>query len=211
MFSGREGFQWKNANYLLHSLLRQNIESKIQKKVSDGEFRAWEELLVPKQVRKKALLVREGENCNHIWFVNSGALYSYILNEKAETHVIQFALEGYWISDLFSFFSGRKAIYNIEALEDSELLALSKPNFEIACDRCPLIERFFRVLIQNAYVALQYRLAQTTGKEAKERYEEFIKLHPDFPQRIPQYLIASYLGIKPQSLSRIRRELAKKK
>ena len=194
----------------MNNLLRQNIESKIQKKFSETEFRKLKQLFVKKQVEKKELLVREGQQCNHIWFVNSGALYSYILNEEAETTVIQFALEGWWISDLYSFYSGRKAVYNIEALEDSELLQLSKPHFENACEKFPSIDRFFRILIQNAYVSLQYRLAKTNSEDALHRYEEFSKIHPDFPQRIPQYLIASYLGIKPQSLSRIRREMAKK-
>ncbi|HXH19001.1 MAG TPA: Crp/Fnr family transcriptional regulator [Chitinophagales bacterium] len=195
----------------MNSLLRQNIESKIQKKFSETEFKKLEQLFVKKSVQKKELLVREGQQCNHIWFVNSGALYSYILNDEAETTVIQFALEGWWISDLYSFYSGRKAVYNIEALEDSELLQLSKPHFESACDQFPSIDRFFRILIQNAYVSLQYRLAKTNSEDALHRYEEFSKLHPDFPQRIPQYLIASYLGIKPQSLSRIRKEMAKRK
>lgn len=191
--------------------LRENIESKIQRKFSESEFRKFEQLFSKRQLKKNQLLTHKGEQCRHIWFVNSGALYSYILNEDAETAVIQFALENYWISDLYSFFSGRKAIYTIEALEDSEVLEISKANFEIACVKFPLVERFFRILIQNAYVSLQYRLAKTNSEDAEARYQEFSKIHPDFPQRIPQYLIASYLGIKPQSLSRIRKEIAKRK
>ena len=195
----------------MNDLLRENIELKIQKKFSYAEVRELERMFVKRHVKKKELLVHEGEKCNHIWFVNAGTLFSYILNEEGNTTVIQFALEGWWISDLYSFFSGRKAVYNIEALDDCELLSLSKQNFENACERFPSVDRFFRILIQNAYVSLQYRLAKTNSEDAQHRYEEFSKLHPDFPQRIPQYLIASYLGIKPQSLSRIRKEMAKKK
>ena len=124
---------------------------------------------------------------------------------------MQFSLEGYWISELYSFFSGKKAIYTVQALEPTKVLALNKESFNKACDTMPAFDKYFRLLIQNAYVALQYRLAKTNSEDAEHRYNEFAKLHPQFVQRIPQYLIASYLGIKPQSLSRIRKELAQKK
>ena len=193
----------------MYTLLRESIESKIGRKIPDAEYDAWLRLPQPQQVQKKDVLLREGSVCKNVYFVQTGVLFSYIVDEKGETHVIQFSPEGYWMADLYSFFSGRKAIYNIEALEDCRVLALTRENFELGCERYPSIERFFRILIQNAYVALQYRLARTNSQEAKMRYLEFSQLHPDFSRRIPQYLIASYLGIKPQSLSRIRRELAK--
>ena len=85
---------------------------------------------------------------------------------------------------------------------------INQENFEKACETMPIFERYFRILIQNAYVSMQYRLAKTTSEEAEARYVEFSQLHPDFIQRMPQYLIASYLGIQPQSLSRIRKKLA---
>lgn len=140
-----------------------------------------------------------------------GSCYSYILDKKGDKHAVQFSLEGYWISDLYSFYSDRNAIYNIEALEPLSVLMLNKEGFEKACDSISCIDRFFRILIQNAYIALQYRLAKTNSEDAEKRYTEFSKTHPDFIQRIPQYLIASYLGIKPQSLSRIRNEGMHKK
>jgi len=99
----------------------------------------------------------------------------------------------------------------VEALETTRVLVLNKENFDKACAEMPIFERFFRILIQNAYISLQYRLAKTTSEEAENRYLDFSARHPDFIQRIPQYLIASYLGIKPQSLSRIRKELAERK
>ncbi len=124
--------------------------------------------------------------------------------------MVQLALEDHWISDLYSFFSGKKAIYTIETLEATKVLALNKEGFQKACDTIPVFDRFFRILLQNAYVALQQRMAQTNSEEAESRYAEFSKTHPDFIQRIPQYLIASYLGVKPESQSRIRKGIAKK-
>ena len=88
---------------------------------------------------------------------------------------------------------------------------LSLDNFNKLCNAHPVFDHFFRILIQNAYVSMQYRLAKTNSEEAPQRYKEFSKLHPDFIDRIPQYLIASYLGIKPQSLSRIRSEMIQKR
>ena len=191
--------------------LKSNIEKTIKEAISDSDFKAFRDFMFEKTFDKKDFLVEEGELCNYIYFIEEGSAYSFIMDNKGDKHTIQFALEGYWISDLYSFYSGRESIYSIEALEPLKVLMLNKDNFEKACCSIPMIDRFFRILIQNAYVSLQYRLAKTNSEDAEHRYEEFSKLHPDFTQRIPQYLIASYLGIKPQSLSRIRKELVQKK
>lgn len=195
----------------MKALLRLNIEKTINQSISDSEFEQFSKLIVEKSFNKKDFLVEEGVACNTIYFIEQGSCYSYMTDNKGEKHAVQFALEGYWISDLYSFFSDHKSIYTIETLESTKALALSKINFEKACDLLPCLDRFFRVLIQNAYVSVQYRLAKTNSEEAEQRYVEFAKSHPDFVQRIPQYLIASYLGIKPQSLSRIRKESAHRK
>ncbi|MBL0105612.1 MAG: Crp/Fnr family transcriptional regulator [Bacteroidetes bacterium] len=197
--------------HLMNTLLRANIEKTIGTKISDADFEKFSSLLFEKSFDKKSCLTEEGGQCNYIYFILEGSAYSYITDKKGDKHVIQFALEGYWISDLYSFYSGRESIYTIEMLENSRVLVLNKENFQKACDSCPVLDRFFRILIQNAYVALQYRLAKTNSEDADKRYELFSKQYPDFLQRIPQYLIASYLGIKPQSLSRIRKEITKKK
>lgn len=192
-------------------LLRHHIEMTLHQKMTDDQFAQLSKLFFSKAYEKKAFLTEEGDSNKYIYFVEQGSCYSFIVDQKGEKHAIQFALEGYWISDLYSFFSGRPAIYTIEALEPLHVLVLNKDNFQKACDICPLFDRFFRILVQNAYVSLQYRLAKTNSEEAEHRYLEFSQRHPDFVQRIPQYLIASYLGIKPQSLSRIRKEIAGKR
>lgn len=193
------------------SALRLNIEKTIKQPITDSEFEDFSKLTFEKSFNKKTLLIEEGSICNYLYFIEQGSCYSYITDNKDEKHAIQFALEGYWISDLYSFYSERKAIYTIETLEPVKALMLNKDSLEKACCAIPVIDRFFRILIQNAYVALQYRLAKTNSENAEHRYTEFSKLYPDFTQHIPQYLIASYLGIKPQSLSRIRKERIQKK
>lgn len=195
----------------MYSILRDNIEKTLGHPISDTVFHSFTECVFPKSFEKKAILAEEGKHCNYVYFVDEGACYSYLIDDKGEKHAIQFSLEGYWISDLYSFFSNRKGIYTIETLEPSRLLLLNKENFQKACDVCPEIDRFFRLLIQNAFVAIQYRLAKAYSDDAETRYLEFSQQFPQFNQRIPQYLIASYLGIKPQSLSRIRKEMSVRK
>ncbi len=192
-------------------LLIKNIAQVTGKDLPSAEINRISQLFEERSYNKGLLLAENGRFNDSIHFITQGSCYSYLPDQEGEKHVVQFALEGYWISDLYSFFSGRNAIYNIETLEKTATLALSKENFEKLCEGSQLFDRFFRLLIQNAYVALQYRLVKTSSDEAEARYKEFSKMHPAFVQRFPQYLIASYLGIRPQSLSRIRKEIAQKK
>src|SRR5690606_40523165 len=120
-------------------------------------------------------------------------------------NAIQFATEGYWITDASSYFGGEPAVSTIETLEPTTALLLSRTNLELLCERHPLFDRFFRILLQNTLAFQHRRIAKTISEDAEHRYAEFSKSHPHFIQRIPQYLIASFLGIKPPSLSRIRK------
>jgi CRP-like cAMP-binding protein len=191
-------------------LLKHHIEKKTNQILTKNDSNQFAKLVFEKSFDKKDLLAEEGGFCNYIYFIEQGSCYSFLTDEEGDKQVVQLALEDYWISDLYSFFSGKKAIYTIETLEPTKVLALNKEGFQKACDTIPVFDRFFRILLQNAYVALQQRMAQTNSEEAESRYAEFSKIHPDFIQRIPQYLIASFLGVKPESLSRIRKGIAKK-
>ncbi|HRG37947.1 MAG TPA: Crp/Fnr family transcriptional regulator [Bacteroidia bacterium] len=194
----------------MFELLKRNIERTTGAPLSENDSQAFSRLVVERSVDKKTILTEEGQICNEVYFLLEGSAFSYISDSKGNKHVLQFALEGFWISDLYSFFSGRNSIYRVETLEPCKMLVLSKENFETACNSVSVFNCFFRVLIQNAYISQQYRLAKLNSEEAEMRYEEFSKLYPHFIQRIPQYLIASYLGIKPQSLSRIRKNNVKR-
>lgn len=191
--------------------LRQNIESTLGQAISNADFELFSSYVFSKSFEKKAILADEGEHCKYVYFILNGSAFSYFVNEHGDKHAIQFALEGYWITDHYSFFSGKSGIYTIETLEPSKMLVLNLENFEKICQSSHLFEHFFRILIQNAFISLQYRMAKTNSEDAEHRYKEFSELHPAFVQRIPQYLIASFLGIKPQSLSRIRKEITTKR
>lgn len=192
----------------MEDLLSSNILRTIGREASAADCALLMEHMTPRSYERKALLAREGERCRSVYFILEGAAYSSMIDAQGERHAVQFALENYWITDHYSFFRGEPGIYTIETLEATEALVMDAEGYDAVCRASHIIEHFFRVLITNAFVALQYRLAKTNAEEAAQRYLEFSRLHPDFVQRIPQYLIASYLGIKPQSLSRIRRTLS---
>ncbi len=195
---------------MLSERIRASIEEKAGRPLNGHEESGFLPLLTPRVFLKKQFLVDAGSDCRYLYFIDKGACCSYVTDGKAELHVVSFGLEGHWVSDLYSFFSGQPAIYTVEALEDCQVLALGRENFQKACDHIPLFERYFRVLIQNAYVATQHRLAKSYSEEAEQRYLELTQKHPGLVNRVPQYLLASYLGIKPQSLSRIRGKMSKR-
>lgn len=167
--------------------------------------------LVPKKIRKKQYLLQEGDICKMIAFVEKGALREYSVDEQGNEHIIQFAIEGWTISDLYSFLTGEPAIYNIEALEDSELVMISKTAHEELLRKLPQYETYIRLQITGAYLAMQRRLTSIISASTEERYEHFSKLYPDILKRVPQHMIASYMGLKPETLSRVRKRLSDKK
>ncbi len=185
--------------------LHKSINEKVE--ISEQDFNEFLALTKPTNIKKNDFFINEGDVAKYIAFVNTGVLYSYYIDDKGNKHVIQIALENYWISDLFSFLSSEEAIFNVQAIENSEITIISKQSFEKACDTIPKMERFFRLLIQNAYINSQRRISKIYGASAKERYLKLVQSHPQIVQRVPQHYIASYLGIKPQSLSRIRKTI----
>jgi len=191
-------------------LLRTNIEKTLGQAIPDGMFAKLQELSFEKSFDKKHLLAETGSMCNYQYFILQGSCYSYYINEKGDKKAIQFALENYWITDANSYFTCKPAVFDIETLEPTRVVMLNRQNLELLCEAYPLFDRFFRILIQNSLASLHYRIAKTNSETAEHRYLDFSELYPQFVQRIPQYLIASYLGIAPQSLSRIRKELALK-
>lgn len=194
----------------METLLRQNIEKTLGKNIPNEMFDRILESTFMKTFEKKQWLVEAGESCKYQYFIMEGSCYSYYINERGDKNAIQFAIENYWIADAASFFSGRPALFSIETLEPTKAILLSREKLELICDEFPLFDRFIRLLLQNSITNLHYRIAVTTSEDAERRYLEFVQRYSHFVQRIPQYLIASYLGIAPQSLSRIRKDLATK-
>lgn len=168
-------------------------------------------LLNYKLLRKRQYLVQAGDVCKFDSFVLKGCLRTYFVDERGSEHVVQFAVENWWTGDLFSFLSGSPAAYNTDALEDSELLQIDQPSLDRLYERVPKFERFFRILTQRAFIAAERRVINTISLTAEERYRHFIERYSGLDQRVPQHLIASYLGFTPEFLSRIRRQMALRK
>ncbi|MFD2245050.1 Crp/Fnr family transcriptional regulator [Pontibacter ruber] len=186
-------------------LLLSSINEKVR--LTETEMQVCKSFFTPKKLLKKQLLLQHQEVCHFIAFVVQGILRSYTVDAKGNEHVVQFALEGWWISDNYSFLTGEPSTYNIDALEDAELLLLSRPAMDELLLKVPAMERYFRILMQNSLVALQRRLVGSLSYTAEEKYTNLIRTYPDIAQRVPQHQIASYLGIKPETLSRIRKQL----
>ena len=189
----------------MFELFFEKIKEKVQ--LTAAEQEACKQYYTYKKLRKRQFLLQEGEVCRYIAFVSKGALRSYTISEKGDEHILQFAFEGWTIADLYSFITGEPSTSNIDALEDCELLLLSKIKQEELMNAIPKMQRFFFLTIQNAYVALQRRMMAAISLTADEKYLHLMKTYPHIVQRVPQHMIASYLGISPETLSRLRKQL----
>lgn len=168
-------------------------------------------LLGYRRIRRRQYLLQEGDICRHENYVLSGCLRAYYVDDEGFEHITQFAIEDWWISDLGSFLTQTPATLTIDALEDSEVLQIDLPSLEQLYTKVPKFERFFRILLQNAFVAQQRRILDGIALTAEERYHEFASRYPGFLRRIPQKHVAAYLGITPEFLSRIRRKESRTK
>jgi CRP-like cAMP-binding protein len=166
--------------------------------------------LTPKKLRKKQYLLQEDDVCKYIAFVEKGVLREYTIAENGSEYIIQFALEGWTISDLYSFLSGEPATYNIDAVEDSELVLISKSAHDTLLKKLPKYETYTRLQITGAYLALQRRLTSIISLPVDERYANFTALYPNIIQSVPQHMIASYMGLTPETLSRVRKKMTPK-
>lgn len=192
----------------MYDLLFTTLTSKIDLTEQEKEF--CKTVFIPRKIRKKQYLLQAGDTCKYTTFVNKGCLRSYTVNDKGAEHTIQFAIEGWWIGDMYSFLTGEPSTTNIEALEDSELLLLDVPSREKLFQVIPKFDRFFRLLLENNYIATHRRLMSTMSGTAEERYLAFANAYPQIVQRVPQHMVASYLGLTPETVSRIRQQIARR-
>jgi CRP-like cAMP-binding protein len=160
----------------------------------------------PVFIQKKKDLLVAGQVCDYLYFITKGCLRSFYVDAKGIEHVYQIRMDNNWIGDIDSYFTRQKSKYNIEALENSHLLRIPVDRLEQLFIEIPNIERYFRILFQKAYINALNRLSSTMWDTAIDRYNEMLKENPEIFQRVPLVHIASYLGITPESLSRIRRQ-----
>ena len=179
-------------------------------RLSDNELETFNKYLKPKHVPKKTFLLREGEICNFEAFIIKGCIKTYFIDDNGFETILTFATENWWVSDISSFSEQKPSRMFIETLEDCDLLIINANVKEELLQKVPLLERAFRLMLQRHLAVYQERLFGYVALSAQERYEIFLEKYPKIPQRVPQHLIASYLGISPEFLSRIRKRSLKR-
>ena len=163
-----------------------------------------------KNVKAKTILLSSGEIAKHTYFVNSGILRSFNINDNIIEHVLHFACEGWWIGDMYSYISEKPGNLFIEVLEDAEIVSISKENHQLLYHEIPKLERFFRILAENSLVSHQERLMENLSLTAEERFEKFCIKYPTLIQKISQKNVASYIGVTPEFFSKMKSKMLRK-
>ncbi len=188
----------------MSEIFKQHLEKFI--KVTDEEFAGILPYFGTKLVAKKENLLEEGQLCRYHYFVLEGMLRKFFINEKGIEQTTEFAIETWWLTDNIAYEHQLPTAFYIQAVEKSTVLYISRDNQEKLLERFPIMERYFRFVYQRAYAAIQIRIKYLFSLSKEEFYDELERRHPEFVQRVPQYLIASFLGFTPEYLSEIRKK-----
>jgi CRP-like cAMP-binding protein len=172
--------------------------------LSEADFAALEAAAHPKKLRKHQYLLQEGDVSRYHCFITKGLLRTYSVDEKGNEHVIRFAMENWWISDRESLLTGQPSKFNIDAIEDSEVLLFDKPAMLMLTESIPAFGKMVTDVLDKSFITSQNRIHEAISSNAEEKYNTFVQRYPAFALRVPQSMIASYLGIKPETLSRLR-------
>jgi CRP/FNR family transcriptional regulator, anaerobic regulatory protein len=178
--------------------------------LNQEEEKAFCAILQVKNLKKKEFLLQEGKICDKISFINKGAVRLFH-NIDGEENTIQFFFENSWHTDYESFLTGQPTIENIQALEPCEIVQFNKQNLNKLYEKYPVFERFGRIMAEMSFLSVYNLHKMKTNEEPEERYLNLLKQRPELSERVPQHYIASYLGVKPESLSRIRKRIWSKK
>ena len=190
------------------SLILENISKHVM--LSQEEQQLFLSKTEIRHYKAKTILLSAGEVCENSYFINSGVLRSFNINDQIVEHVLSFACQGWWISDMYSLLSQKPGNLFIEVLEDAEVMVLSKRNQEELYYTIPKLERFFRILTENSLIASQQRLMDNLSLSAEERFEKFTQKYPLLIQHVSQKQIASIIGVTPEFFSKMKARLLKK-
>ncbi|MGZ3867011.1 MAG: Crp/Fnr family transcriptional regulator [Bacteroidia bacterium] len=188
-------------------LLFKNLERHVS--LSEKDKKLLSETFHVKKYKRKQFLLESGDPSKYTYFVKEGCLRTYYTDKEGEEHVISFSIEDWWAGDIASFTTGEPSVFSIDTLEDSEVLFADKAGMDKLYREIPQLEKYFRIIFQNALAAQFQRITNTNSFTAEERYIAFQKKYPQFVFRIPQKYLASYLGITPEFLSKLKKQLLK--
>ncbi len=194
----------------MHESLIRHINSYTSTPLTDSEAELIKNAFVPKKIRKKQYFLQEGQVCKYSAFIVKGAMRQYSVDEKGAEHIIRLLIENWWAVDRESFVMLTPSVYNIDAWEDTEVLLITKSESLDILNQIPVLTQWTRKLDEHHAVAAQRRLSASISFSAEKRYSDFASIYPRFLQRFPQHIIASYLGITKETLSRIRHHVVKK-
>ena len=186
----------------MYEALFQHIEKFITLESSDID--TLESCLNISVIKKKEHVLKEGQFCNTMYFITKGCMRQYIINSKGTEQTLQFGIENWWITDYLSYHNHIPSHFYIQAIENSEVIAIEKQTLEALLIQIPKLERYFRIVAQKSFGAAQMRIKFLFTMSAEERYHHFNNLNPEFVQRIPQYMLASYLDFSAEFMSKIR-------
>ena len=186
--------------------LRSYINKYASTEISDEDFELIKNKFTTKHFRKNQYLLQEGDVSKYVFFIIKGALRQYSIDHKGAEHIVNLCTENWWIGDRESFTLNTPSNYTIDAVEDTDVLMLNKANFEDLVDTVPIFAKTLRTMDYNNQIATQKRINAAISFTAEERYLNLMATNPTLLQRFPQTMIASYLGVSPETLSRIRKK-----
>lgn len=185
----------------MHDKLRQHIEKIVS--LSDEEFAFVRTHFTAKKFKKHQFLIQEGEPVKYFYFVVSGLLKLVHTDDTGKEHIVSFAMEDWWESDFYAFYTQTAATMSLECVEDTEVLCLLLKDYKKLCDDLQKMERFFLEKSNFGFIGSQRRIISWLTSNSKERYEQLLKQYPSLVQRVPKSLLAAYLGVSRETLSRL--------
>lgn len=192
----------------MYDVFQQYLDLKIT--LAEEEKERIQSVSILKKLRKKQYLLQEGDIWKYDAFITKGCLLTYFVDDKGLEHVVGFGIENWWIGDRESLLSGAPSKFNIDAIEDSEIALFTHANFEALCAEIPAFNTMINGILQRSFITSQNRILSAISNTAEGKYLHFINQNPEFALRVPQSMIASFLGMTPETLSRVRNQVMKK-